>query len=121
MSFKLKKVSEQEKLIFIQDIQQAFQKGYEDYFGKCNDTVIPKQDILQSFNGDGSCTFLAYEDDVIVGGVNVSINKETQVNHLDLLYVKVGVQSKGVGFKIWNEIERIFPETLVWKTCTPYF
>jgi len=40
---------------------------------------------------------------------------------LDFLYVKHGIQSKGVGKQIWNGIEKLFPEVRVWKTCTPYF
>lgn len=31
------------------------------------------------------------------------------------------MQSKGVGQKIWNEIERLYPSTKVWETFTPYF
>ena len=41
--------------------------------------------------------------------------------HLDFLFVKVGIQSKGIGQAIWSEIERLHPDTKVWETCTPYF
>ena len=51
----------------------------------------------------------------------VIINESTQHNHLDLLFVKNGVQSNGIGKKIWFELERIYPNTKVWETCTPYF
>ena len=60
------------------------------------------------------------EDDEIVGGVIVTIN-ENNHNHLDFLFVKVGVQSKGIGQMIWKEIEKLYPDTEVWETCTPYF
>lgn len=106
---------------FIHDTQEAFQKGYEDYFGKSDSVIIPEKDILQSLNADGCHAFLAYEDNLYVGGVAVIIDEKTQCNHLDLLYVKTGMQSKGAGFKIWDEIERLFPKTKVWRTCTPYF
>lgn len=121
MSFRLKKLEKEDILLFIKLNQEAFQKGYEDYFGKCEDTIIPEKDILQSLNTEGSHAYLAYEDDVIVGGVDVTINEKSQINELDLLFVKVDVQSKGIGFKIWSEIENLYPETKVWKTCTPYF
>ncbi len=65
----------------------------------------------------------AYEmidNDEIVGGVIVTIN-ENNHNHLDFLFVKVGVQSKGIGQTIWKEIEKLYPDTKVWETCTPYF
>ena len=51
----------------------------------------------------------------------VVIDEETQHNHLDLLYVKYGAQTKGIGFEIWNAIEKLHPKTKVWETCTPYF
>ena len=38
-----------------------------------------------------------------------------------MLYVKYGTQTKGIGFAIWNAIEKLYPETNVWETCTPYF
>ena len=60
------------------------------------------------------------DDDKIIGGVIITIN-ENNHNHLDFLFVKVGVQSKGVGWKIWKEIEELYPNTEVWETCTPYF
>ena len=38
-----------------------------------------------------------------------------------ILYVKVGEQNKGVGFFIWSEVEKAFPDTKIWRTCTPCF
>ncbi len=61
------------------------------------------------------------ENGEIIGGVVVCIDEKTQCNHLDLLYVKNGVQSKGVGQAIWKEIEKLYPDTKVWETFTPYF
>ena len=43
------------------------------------------------------------------------------VGQLAFLYVKVGVQSKGIGQTIWKAIEKMHPEIEVWETCTPYF
>lgn len=57
----------------------------------------------------------------MVGGAVVVIDKSTQHNHLDLLFVKNGIQSKGIGKKIWFELEEMYPGTKVWETCTPYF
>ncbi|MBQ6053504.1 MAG: hypothetical protein IJL30_09520 [Clostridia bacterium] len=31
------------------------------------------------------------------------------------------VHSKGVGTAAWREVERLYPDTVVWETCTPYF
>lgn len=65
--------------------------------------------------------FMRYLKGKISGGAIVVINEDTRHNHLDFLYVKCGIQSKGVGQKIWNEIERLYPSTKVWETFTPYF
>lgn len=56
-----------------------------------------------------------------VGGVILTINKETNINELDILFVSPEVHSKGVGYGDWLAIEELHPETKVWKTCTPYF
>lgn len=60
------------------------------------------------------------DNDEIVGGVIVTIN-ENNHNHLDFLFVKVGSQSKGIEQTIWKEIEKLYPNTKVWETYTPYF
>lgn len=118
---KLIKLTKDKEELFIKNNQASFQKGFEDYFGKTKDMVIPRQDILQSLTAKGSNAFLAYENDVLVGGVCVVINETTNENDLHILFVNVGVEGKGIGFDIWNEIERMYPNTKVWRTCTPYF
>ena len=76
------------------------QKGFEDVFGSCEETILPEKDIDQSLNGKGSVAYKAVLDGETVGGVIVAIDTETQHNHLDLLYVKSGVQGKGIGKSI---------------------
>ena len=118
---KLRLMKENELEQFIIDTQEAFQKGYESHFGKCNATVIPERDILGSYNTKGAKAYVMEDDDNIIGGAIVVINEETNINDLQVLYVKVGCQSRGVGFEIWNQIEKLYPKTKIWKTCTPYF
>ena len=60
-------------------------------------------------------------DGETVGGVIVAIDTVTQHNHLDLLYVKSGVQWKGIRKSIWHAAEKLCPDTKLWETCTPYF
>ncbi|MBR4429475.1 MAG: GNAT family N-acetyltransferase, partial [Clostridia bacterium] len=57
----------------------------------------------------------------IVGGLVLTIDRKTRHNHLDLLFVDPAAHSKGVGTAAWKEVERLYPETEVWETCTPYF
>lgn len=121
MNFELLPMMECDLPMFKRDIQEAFQKGFEDVYGKIEETILPEKDIDRSLKADGSVTYKAVVDGEIVGGAVVVINEETQHNHLDLLYVKYGIQTKGIGFKIWSEIERLHPKTKVWETCTPCF
>ena len=106
---------------FIIDIQTSFQKGFETVFGKTNEIVIPVKDIMESINKTGAFCYKAVLNDEMIGGAVVVINEETNYNYLDLLYVKDGFQSNGIGILIWNELEKLYPNTTIWETCTPCF
>ena len=83
--------------------------------------ILPKKDIDESLTKKGAVAYKAIVDGKMSGGAIVVIDESTQHNHLDFLYVKCGVQNKGIGKMIWDEIERLYPQTKVWETCTPYF
>lgn len=121
MDIHLISVSEQEKQTFISDVQEAFQVGYEEKCGPCPETILPTEDIEASFQAKGAEAYFAVSDGEIVGGVIIVIDRESNQNHLDLLYVKVGCQSRGAGQAIWRKVEALHPETEVWETHTPYF
>lgn len=121
MNFKLLPIIEADIPTFKSDIQEAFQKGFEDVYGKTDDIILPEKDIDRSLNAEGSAAYKAVVDGETVGGAVVVIDQKTQHNHLDLLYVKYGTQTKGIGYAIWNAIEKMHPDTKVWETYTPYF
>ena len=121
MKFELSTMEDSDIPKFKRDIQEAFQKGFEEVFGETGETILPEKDIDRSLNAKGAAAYKAVVDGEFIGGAVVVINKETQHNHLDLLYVKYGTQTKGVGFEIWKAIEKLYSDTKVWETCTPYF
>ena len=121
MVFKLTPVEPGEIEQYKTDMQEAFQKGFEGVFGKTDNVILPEKDIDQSLNADGAATYKAVVNGKTVGGAVVVINEKTQHNYLDFLFVKNETQGKGIGKKIWFELERLYPETKVWETCTPYF
>ena len=121
MNFELVRISDDDLAQFKAVAQEAFQKGFEDYFGKTDLTILPEKDIDKSLNEKGAAAYKAVVDGEVAGGAVVVIDEKTGHNHLDLLFVKRGVQSKGIGKAIWFEIERLYPQTKVWETCTPYF
>ena len=121
MNFELLPMAQEDIQKFKQDIQEAFQKGFEEVYGKTEGIILPEEDIDRSLNAVGSAAYKAVVNGEMVGGAVVVIDAETQHNHLDLLYVKYGLQEKGVGFAIWSAVEKLHPDTKVWETCTPYF
>ena len=56
-----------------------------------------------------------------VGGVILKIDKDTHHNELEILFTLPEEHSKGIGYGAWKAVEALHPETVVWKTCTPYF
>lgn len=102
-------------------MQQAFQQGAIDGGEPTDEEILPESHIDRSLSAKGAAAFEAIVDEASVGGAIVIIDEETQHNHLDFLFVKVGTQSKGIGQAMWKAIEERFPETRIWETCTPYF
>lgn len=113
--------AKEEKTTFIAEIQAAFQKSYEDEFGKYDKTILPCEDIEESFDACGSKAYIAYDGDERVGGTIVVLDEKTGCASLDLLYVRSAAQNRGYGFKIWEEIEKMHPNIHLWETHTPYY
>ncbi len=61
------------------------------------------------------------KDGSIVGAVALIINEDTQENYLDMLFIDIDVESKGIGTNIWNFIESEYPKTKLWKSETPIY
>ena len=121
MDFKLAIMDVNDIPLFKKEIQEAFQKGFEEVYGPTEGIILPETDIDQSLNTNGAIAYKALLDNKVVGGAVVVINEETQHNDLHLIYVKHDNQTKGIGKQMWDEIERLHPETKVWETCTPCF
>lgn len=121
MNFELLPINKEDLINYKKYMQEAFQKGAEAEFSDLDTEILPEADIDNVLSKQGVVAYKAVLADEIIGGAIVVIDKETQHNHLDFLFVKYGVQSRGVGQAIWKEIEKIYPETRVWETITPYF
>ncbi len=122
---RLTPLTEEDREHFIKDNQLAFKYGALEEFGKRDDhfeedgEIISRKTIERSI--DDGVAYRIREDGKIVGGLVLTIDDKTHRNHLDLLFVIPAAHSKGVGTAAWREVERLYPETLVWETCTPYF
>ena len=85
MNLELILMSENDIAEFKKNVQCAFQKGFEDVFGKCEETILPEKDIDQSLNGKGSVVYKAVLDGETVGGVIVAIDTATKNNNIEVL------------------------------------
>ncbi|MCR5353543.1 MAG: GNAT family N-acetyltransferase [Clostridiales bacterium] len=110
---------------FILDNQRAFKFGAVEEFGMRDDhidgdgEIISRKTIEHSI--DHGIAYRIREDGKIVGGLVLKINEKTQHNELELLFVLPEAHGKGIGYAAWCEVERLYPDTVVWETCTPYF
>lgn len=121
----LTRLTDDDRNQFILDNQRAFKYGAMEEFGmrdnhlEENGEIISRRTIEQSI--DDGVAYRIRENGRIVGGLVLKIDEETQCNELELLFVNPETHSKGIGYAAWQEVERLYPETQVWETCTPYF
>ena len=112
---------------FKEEMQEAFLKGFQAYNHDDDEEanqwqVLPDEDFYESLNAEGAEAYEAIGGDGRrVGGAIITIAPTSHQGELAFLYVKVGVQGKGIGQSIWRTIESLHPEVEVWETCTPYF
>ena len=107
--FQLVPLKNEELAEFKREMQKAFQLGYEQEFGPCKEAVLPEEDIDRSLNSKGAFAYAARIYGELAGGAIVVIDTNSGHNHLDLLFVKSGTQSKGVGQAIWEKSNRNIP------------
>ena len=108
---------------FITDNQTAFNYGALEEFGTRDEhfeednNVISRETISKSI--DSGTAYRIMLDGEKVGGVVVAVDGEK--GDLELLFVKPECHSKGIGYKAWCEVEKLYPNVKVWETVTPYF
>lgn len=118
---KLIKLRKEDEKEFKKLMIDAFQFGFESYTKKKEEQVLPECDIDNSLNDPKGIGYeMIDEDGTILGGAIVTIN-DTNINNLDFLFVRIDMESHGIGKLLWDEIEKLHPETIKWQTCTPYF
>ena len=110
---------------FVLDNQRAFKYGATEEFGQRDSHFEEEGEIISAATiekciAEGTA-YRIRENGKIVGGLVVSIDEKTQHNSLELLFVDPRSHSKGIGLAAWREVERLYPDTAVWETCTPYF
>lgn len=103
-------------------LQAAFRVAAEADLGQPLDEPIPSdQDIEQSLRTPGAVADWIMAGDRRVGGAVVVVDEASGRNVLAFFFIDTGEQSRGLGLKAWQAIERAHPATRVWETVTPYF
>ena len=125
MTITLTRLTEDDREQFILDNQYAFQYGAMEEFGERDShfeedgEIISRKTIENSI--DHGVAYRIRKDGKSVGGLVLKIDEETRHNELELLFVHPEAHGEGIGYAAWQEVERLYPDTAVWETCTPYF
>ena len=120
-------LTEDDREQFILDNQWAFKYGATEEFGMRDNhldldgEIISRKTIEGCIDAPDSEAYRIVVDGKRVGGAILKINKETNCNELEILFVSPKEHTKGIGFGAWQAIEKLHPETKIWETCTPYF
>ena len=89
-------MSENDIAEFKKNVQCAFQKGFEDVFGKCEETILPEKDIDQSLNGKGSVAYKAVLDG------ETSYARYTRWFYWGWQWGNVCISERNVRFEFWR-------------------
>ena len=120
-------LTEDDREQFILDNQWSFKYGALEEFGERDNhidddgEIISRKTIERCIDAPDSETYRIVVDGKKVGGLILKIDKETNHNELEILFTLPDEHSKGIGYGAWLAVEELHPETIVWKTCTPYF
>lgn len=113
-----KRLQKSEYSDFSNDAITIFSIAVAETFGE---TMDSDNDIESSLSNPDSEVFAVYDDGEKVGGVAVKVDKNNQCNWLDLLYIYPDKHGKGLGLRICQSLEELYPETKVWRLITLYF
>lgn len=122
MDLNLKKMEPQEIGFFQKKMVESFQSGVVERFGNVDAAPIPPEDDLsRSAQQDDTDLRAIMLDGVPAGATVIRRNAATGKYSLDLLFIFKEFINKKIGSKVWQLIEKTYPEAKVWETHTPYF
>ena len=104
-------------------MKEIFSIAAVEAFGPPKDgrEIIPTDEVCRILQNIMCEAYAVYANSVKVGGVAIKADALTGHSSLELFYVYPEYHSKGLGFQIWQGIERLYPATKVWRLVTPYF
>ena len=121
MKLNLKRLKEDELELFIRAHDESF-SVHDKYFAG---GIVPgpseeegKDYFYQLFNDDNSVFLGIYDDDKFIGGAIVC-DDGNSVSIIELFYLIVEYQSKGIGKTALDMVEKYFPNTKIFRLITP--
>lgn len=71
--------------------------------------------------GEGMDAYIVEIDGVESGIAAVKGNPTEQFYSLELFSISQKHHSRGIGLRVWNELEKLYPDAKTWETTTPTF
>ncbi len=65
-------------------------------------------------------SYCIYLDKKLAGGIILWISQNKE-NRLGNIFIDPAYENKGIGTRIWQRIEQLYPDTKIWYTETPIF
>ncbi len=121
MNIELKPLIEEEKEDFAIRNKRAFVEMITEEFGEQDFDPVSDEDVKRPLDHPDAKAYNIVCNNKIIGGILVRINNETNLNSLEAVFVETELRGKGIGAKVWDMIEKLYPETVTWETHTPYF
>lgn len=107
---------------FRAELQDAFAVAVVQEFGSLpDDPILSDDDLTAAMNAPNAVVLRILRDGRKIGGAVLTIDTATHHNSLDLFFLKKGEEGRGHGVRAWFAIEQRYPETITWRTHTPYF
>lgn len=117
------RLRESEYQDFCNDAKEILSIAVVETFGRPEDgsEIIPNDEILGIVSDPECDTYAVFADGVEVGGVVIRPDAVSRCNSAELFYIYPERHGKGLRLQVWQAIERLYPETKVWRLVTPYF
>ena len=102
-AIRLIRLTEEHTIAFKEEMQDAFEQGFQGHVRDDADNanqwqILPDKDFYQALQAEGAEAYEAVDaDGKRLGGAIISIDEAKNSGELSFLYVKVGVQGKGIG------------------------
>ncbi len=120
---KLLPLEQSDRRQFVKDNQEAFNYGALEEFNLRDDHFEQDGEIISAETIENVIdSGEAYR--IVLNGKNVGglvVKADGDHGELELLFVSPKAHSKGIGYAAWCEVEKMYPQVMVWETVTPYF